>query len=177
MALKAVSKSWQVTFGHRMKPNQAELVHFQTNWFTPFFWSWERQVKDPVQSQQIAAGVRLRVDECLWAHNWLPRRKGENSRGQVEREGGCQREKEKLVCSESVHRQYGYSTMWLKSLTCIATRSASVVSMVAFVLSFFRSVISCILTVTHSHIKEPQPSTADHCSIKALSAGITEVLF
>lgn len=52
---------------HIVKPNQAELVYFQSEQLTPFFLHCERQVKDLAQSQQIAAGVWLRMDECLWA--------------------------------------------------------------------------------------------------------------
>ncbi len=33
--------------------------------------SYQRQVKDLAQSQQTAAGVRLRMDECLWVNSWL----------------------------------------------------------------------------------------------------------
>lgn len=95
------------------KPTGSHLFYY-------FFFSRERQVKDLAQSQQIAAGVWLQVNECLWPHSWLPRRTWENSRGPVE-EGAERKEKGGLVClshftSEWMHvALFGtrFSFIWL----------------------------------------------------------------
>lgn len=73
--------------------------------------SYQRQVKDLAQSQQTAAGVRLRMDECLWVNSWLAggeeQTEGEEGRKSclcpsvcvcvLERDRG--KERERLMCA------------------------------------------------------------------------------